>query len=234
MVSRRAKWTAAAAGAALLAALLLWTSRSPRIAVSKYRAPFPIALVQEVEDLARSAASNHGVHLHVQGKGWRNPWDDDHLERLSLWLLSDADDKHSAIMKLAPYDVMLPCLGACGGVLSVSVFGHSDAENFYPLVREVGSRLEKLVDAPLCPVYVVGQSCARPAEPLLLYLMGLDNPAEKPGQWIYDLAERHGVRAVQTSSRRLKRRARRRTAGSADAPGRRSRTGWTTARGGRR
>ena len=176
----------------LAAALLLWTSRHrQRILEWQYQAPFPIALVREVEDLARSAASNHGVHLHV-----RRPWNDD-LEDVSLWLLPNEDDKHLPIMAFGPD----------GAILWVSVFGHSDAENFDPLVREVKSGLEKLVDAPLCRVDLVRWTCARPSEPLLLYLMGLDNPAEKPGQWIYDLAERHGVRAVQTSSRRLKRRA---------------------------
>ena len=188
MTAKAVRRTVSAAVMLVALALLVAFCRSGHTPYhTHWHAHFPPPLAEEVEEIVRGVASGHGVHLHAQFKG--RPNNSDGLEALSLWVRPSEEATKLWFMTLSR-DYMR---------LSVGVYEVEGvpAELLDSLAREVEDGLEGL-GLTLCDVDRMRSFCVRPAQPRLLHLMGFANAtAEEPGQFIYDLAARHGVRIVQ-------------------------------------
>lgn len=144
---------------------------------------FPPALAQEVREIARDVATTHGLYLHAKGGSESS----DGLERLSLWVLPSEDA-----------DLWTMVLSRHGTTLSVtaSEMAGFPTKALDSLFHDMKSELEGQLGISLCQN--APRRCVLPADPDLLYLMDMGHVrAEEPGQFIYDLAARHGVRVLE-------------------------------------
>ena len=119
----------------------------------------------------------------------------DGLETLSLWVVPSEDEKKQWILTLLRH----------GTTLDLMAYRLSDLTEVEldSLVGEVTGELEEQVAwAPCEPDPVREGICVRPAKPSRLYLMDRNDAPGEPGMAVYDLAARHGVRALQVNLRK--------------------------------
>ena len=114
----------------------------------------------------------------------------DGLETLSLWVIPNEEKEKQWILTLFRFGTTLN--------LRAHTLSKLTKVELDSLVAEVRDELEEQVGWVPCELDPVrGDTCVRPAEPRLLYLMDPNHPSRKPPVMAaYNLAARHGAHAL--------------------------------------